>query len=187
MRTAIQQPTDYADKEGWYKYGEHTEKYFAEVFCPSIGIYNIRINPEKEYNKYAPDLLIDDNLADLKGCYKPFFTTQSKFGMPPESSVSFDRVDYCRYMSYYSSIKTIFWLDWEAQCKYGVDVKEVRAIYVLPLSYIHKLVINKTAKEYNITKRGFDKDHFKKNVLGGEHLGNYVMPLAGFPYLWKGV
>jgi hypothetical protein len=186
MRSAIEKPTNYTDKEAWYKYGETTEKYFAEVFCPSIGIHNIRINPEKEYNQYAPDLLIDDNLADLKGCYQPFFLTQRKFGMPPESSVSFDRIDYCRYMSNYSSIKTIFWLDWDKQHRFGVGVPEVRAICVLPLADIHKLVIDKTAKEFNIEKRGFDKDHFKRNVLTGEHLGNYVIPLAGFPYLWKG-
>ncbi|MDO4705225.1 MAG: hypothetical protein Q4A98_03305 [Comamonadaceae bacterium] len=69
-----------------------------------------RINPAKNMDKTAPDLIIDGAISDLKTQNTPFFTA-SRYGLDPRFAVTFNRKDYERYKRIYPSIVIYFWID----------------------------------------------------------------------------
>ena len=115
----------------------------------SIGVH---INPEKAYNKYAPDLVFEDNIADLKYQGTTFHKSREMFGIPPEKAVTFNGKDFRRYKEKYPGIQVLFWVDrkqetWTDRSGKKYVSPESHGVFKAPLSLIEKL-INQRAKKW---------------------------------------
>ena len=129
---------DTEDKDWWVVYGADLEKKFVEKVCPKIGLKG-KINPKKEIDPTAPDLIVNNRLADLKTQNTPFFTVsrynkrvgENKLPFDPTFTVIFNKIDYLIYRELYPNLDIYFWVHWK-QTKY--NSKNGRVINVLPIS-----------------------------------------------------
>lgn len=118
---------DTENKSWWVKEWRSAEEEFVGLAQKSN--LNIQINPAKEIDVYAPDLLIDNKLlGDLKCQRAPFFSS-GRYGMNPQTCVTFNRKDYERYSRLYRDIIIIFWVKWETlSYKLGGRIIEVNPL-----------------------------------------------------------
>jgi len=103
---------DTQDKLWWCEKGVELETRFVNDVAPRLGIPAV-INPEKAHNPYAPDLLVDGHIADLKYQGKPYFKALEQGGVDSQYAVSFNGKDYERYGLKYPEIEIFFWVHWE--------------------------------------------------------------------------
>lgn len=116
---------DTEDKSWWVNEGEKFEGVFVGIIAPTLKIDAV-INPEKENNPYAPDLIVEGLLSDLKYQSTPFFMAHSRYGIPNQYAVTFNRKDFVRYGENYPDIRLYYWIDWkELQKEIGGIVYEV--------------------------------------------------------------
>jgi len=133
---------DTEDKKWWVEYGARQEVWFVNEIAPKIGLV-AELNPEKNTNPFAPDLLVDEDkkLADLKTQYTPFFKARELFpsaGLDPTYTVTFNKKDYERYLENYPNIHIIFWVNWQE-----IEYKEDSRIYrVKPLKGVWRCTLN---------------------------------------------
>jgi hypothetical protein len=88
-------PINNQDRFSYYKLGEKYEDKFVEI-CQAYNI-DAQINPEKETNKFAPDLKVKGKTSDLKTQTLPFFKSQQKFNISPLDTITLNRKDVERY------------------------------------------------------------------------------------------
>jgi len=88
-------PINNQDRFNYYKLGEKYEDKFVEI-CQAHNI-DARINPEKETNKYAPDIEVKGKVSDLKTQTSPFFKSQEKFNISPLDTITLNHKDVERY------------------------------------------------------------------------------------------
>jgi hypothetical protein len=101
---------DLQDKRRWCKDGETLEQSFVRRFSS----LSYLINPEKEINPYAPDLLNSQTqkLTDLKSQHSPFFMAGRLFSIEPTFAVVFNVKDRVRYEEFYPHIDILYYIDW---------------------------------------------------------------------------
>lgn len=134
----MDKPLDTENKIAWCFYGRKKEDVFVDDICPYLGIKAI-INPEKKTNVYAPDLIVDGIVSDLKYQGLPFFTAGIKWGKDPQYAVSFNCKDYERYTQKYPDINIYFWINWERTQFSELSVRPMWGVWEIPfpvLSYI---------------------------------------------------
>jgi hypothetical protein len=111
------------DKAYWWKSGEDYESIFIKEIAPIIN-RNLVINPEKKQYKASIDLLnIDSGIfADLKTQETPFFTAY-RYGLNPQTTVTFNKKDYEYYAKQYPTADIYWWVNWKqtAYKSYTVD------------------------------------------------------------------
>ncbi len=100
------------DKRYWVEAGREKEWTFVQRVLPALGFQAV-LNPAKAQDPYAPDLLVEGHLADLKCQRTPFFKARERFGIDPRYAVTFNRKDYERYCEHYPSLDIYFWIDWQ--------------------------------------------------------------------------
>ena len=88
-------PINNQDRFAYYRLGEKYEDKFVEI-CQANNI-EAGINPEKETNPYAPDLIMNGKVSDLKTQTLPFFKSEKIYNIPPEDAISLNRKDVERY------------------------------------------------------------------------------------------
>lgn len=98
------------DKQFWCKRSLVDEVEFVQ-YANYLGL-DARINPAKTHDKYAPDLIVNDRLADLKQQTLPFFRAGDFYGVDPQYAVTFNEKDYVRYRIKYPNIVVYFWINW---------------------------------------------------------------------------
>lgn len=153
-------PHNTEDKGWWYQHGERLEETFVELCVTRLKI-DARINPEKELNKTAPDLVVEGTLADLKTQNTPFFTA-GRYGLDPRFAVTFNRKDYERYKSRYPNIVIYFWLDW-AQTEWNdIQVDYLGGFFRLPFREVAAL-IEQGAPEHSYIRRRDPADRNAKS------------------------
>lgn len=140
---------DTENKKWWVIHGKELEKAFVKNIAPNIGL-NAVINPEKETNYCAPDMIVDGRLAELKCCMTPFFTAGkrvSAWGKPSEplTTVTFDRKDYLRYKEQYPDLDIYFWVSWadsEYKTAQGeiIRVRGLEGVWFIPFKKLSKLI-----------------------------------------------
>ena len=136
----ILQYGDLQERSDWYIRGENKEAVFVHRYKSRL---NVEINPEKNYNKTAPDLVVNGVFSDLKTQNTPFFTA-SKYNFNAQDSVTFnlkDALNYQRYLSH-SSFLIFFWVDWVAVKM----VSDIRTLSVLPCRGVWKIDFSKLNK-----------------------------------------
>jgi hypothetical protein len=103
---------DLQAKSIWCKEGEKIEEAFVAKFGQNL---DLKINPLKTVNPYAPDLVFRENeLADLKTQNTPFFKAKKLFNIDPSYAVVFNKKDAIRYYRLYPEIIIYFWVEWHS-------------------------------------------------------------------------
>ncbi|WP_312422101.1 hypothetical protein [Anaerospora hongkongensis] len=165
------------DKQWWIdNYGLPREEYFIENIAPSVEGVKVLLNPEKNVNPYAPDLITPEGkIADLKCQTTPFFKVKELFNLDPQFTVSFNKKDYERYSQNYPNIVVVFWVNW-VETSYTqkgngkiYTVKPMNGIWSCELNSINNWVKNSRVplhKYYNRTddKLGNAKDSYLLNL-----------------------
>ncbi|MDO5968278.1 hypothetical protein Q4Q35_00520 [Flavivirga aquimarina] len=166
---------DLQDKGVWCQTGASKEKVFVDKFGKSL---NLIINPEKENNPYAPDLLNTSTnlLADLKTQNTPFFQAQTRFNYDPQYTVVFNGKDRHRYKEKYPDIEIYFAVDWQAiKFENGkiIEVKPMTGVWFIPFQKLDKLLESSPFHSYGQRKfdqRGNAKGSYVLNLLNNNFI-----------------
>lgn len=169
------------DKNWWQIHGVNLENKFVDVVCPKISL-NAEINPEKEQDPTAPDLIVNGRLADLKTQNTPFFTVsryskkvgEEKVPFDPSYAVTFNKKDCIRYRKLYPDIDIYFWVHWK-ETEY-----ENNGISVLPISgvwYVNFQDLLHYIKEINAPLHKYRRRY---NDQGGNAKESFVLDLCDF-------
>ena len=118
-------PTDLNDRQAFYELGDKYEKAFVKKMRKKN--YDVQINPDKETNKTAIDLLWDGKLVELKTRRTPFFKS-GNYQIDPNHAVTINGKDIDNYAET-PTLEVVFWVKWPAQTKYGVTVKAVNGVW----------------------------------------------------------
>lgn len=153
-------PHDTEDRGWWYIHGEKLEESFVTLCRERLGM-DARINPAKERDKTAPDLIVQGTVADLKTQNTPFFTA-GRYRLDPRFAVTFNRKDYERYKRLYPDIVIYFWLDWTQTTWRDSSVAYLGGIYRLPFSEVAAL-IEAPAPEHSYINRQSPNDRNAKS------------------------
>lgn len=126
----------------WYVHGETLENDFICECVPLIG-RNIRRNPEKDIDPTVIDLMDytdtpEGEPCDLKTQNTPFFTAGKycyqregrRINYDPSYTVTFNRKDYERYRELYPDCRIYFWVQWQQQSGYGINIENVSGVWV---------------------------------------------------------
>jgi len=145
---------DWNDKLWWCKYGEELEREFVDNIAPSYGL-NAIINPEKETDVYAPDLVVNGEIADLKVQVTPFFTSDN-----PQWCVTFNFKSRKLYTLYYPDIVIYFFVHWRTLKWRNVIVEPLYGVWRVRLrdmdfSTLHEYKNGK--KSYLMDLRDFER------------------------------
>lgn len=160
------------DKSWWCHHGVRLEKAFVELANEHLMLQAME-NPEKTENPYAPDLIVDGILSDLKVQNTPFFVSK-RYGLDPRRAVTFNRKDYERYKKLYPHINIYFWVDWtQTESKFG-RVDYLAGIYRLPFAKIAEL-IERGAPEHDYLHR--------RNDTQGNAKSSFLLDLRQFEVL----
>jgi len=100
------------DKAFWVEVGRDKKTEFVERILPGLG-FDGSVNPAKAADPYAPDLIVEGHLADLKSQRMPFFKAREKYGVDPQFAVTFNEKDFLRYRDRYPSMDIYFWVVWQ--------------------------------------------------------------------------
>jgi hypothetical protein len=131
-------PHNTEDRGWWYLYGEKEELRFVKLCQDQFGL-DAKINPEKANNKFAPDLVVNGVVSDLKSQTTPFFSS-TRYKLDPRFTVTFNRKDYERYKNLYPDIDIYFWVNWtQTTSKWG-SVKYFAGIFTLPFRDVAKII-----------------------------------------------
>lgn len=156
-------PHDTEDKGWWYQHGEKLEETFVRLCSEKLKI-DARINPDKELDKTAPDLIVERSLADLKTQNTPFFTA-GRYRLDPRFAVTFNRKDYERYKRLYPSIVIYFWLDWKQTTWKDCKVDYLGGFYRLPFADVAALIENDAPEHTYIHRSAPDDRNAKSSFL----------------------
>ena len=129
------------DKAHWVEeYGLEKEQRFCSIVLPRFGLFGY-VNPEKEHDKYALDIIVEGVMGDLKCQETPFFLSEKKSGIPAEHEFSFNRNDYERYKTTHYQAVIYIWVRWKEQTGCGVWVPAVCGLWRCPFSEIDRQVL----------------------------------------------
>jgi hypothetical protein len=120
-------PASPEDKSYWCKRGEQDERDFVAFVAAGHGL-SVQPNPLKRFDPYAPDLLLDGSLADLKAQRTPFFTAE-RYGLDPQFTVTLNAKDLERYGALDEDLAILFWVRWDRlRAKFGRRSYQVRPL-----------------------------------------------------------
>lgn len=138
---------DTEDKQWWCTQALADEIEFANRL-EQAG-HEACINPQKRLDKYAPDLIVNGRIADLKCQKLPFFRAQELYSVDPQYAVSFNLKDMQRYRAKYPTIVIYFWANWSTT---EMDISGIRYT-VQPMSGIWRAELpeieSQTVHTYN--------------------------------------
>lgn len=129
---------DTEDKSWWLQHGENLEFDFVTKCRNLLGL-EISINPQKQMDKTAPDLVFEGCLADLKTQNTPFFTS-SRYGIDPRFCVTFNRKDFERYSAMYPEIIIFFWVDWKQLTYKEMSTSHLVGVFKVGFQQLREMV-----------------------------------------------
>ncbi|MBI6882942.1 hypothetical protein [Pseudomonas putida] len=146
---------DTEDKMRWCREGEVYEQMFVEKM--NLHSYlTVQINPEKNSNPMAPDLLVPGyGLCDLKAQRTPFFTA-SRYNISPDDAITLNIKDVIRYRELYPEIGIFFWINWQNNKAANDRFKPVKykwGVYFATIGDVLSLIDNGIAKTHEYQHR----------------------------------
>jgi hypothetical protein len=136
--------------------------------------YDAIINPKKETDKYAPDLIVNGRLADLKHETAPLFTS-GRYGVEPQYSYTFNRKDYIRYKNLYPDIDIFVWLEWKTTSMCGQVVQPMNTVWLITFDHLKDKIESGSVPLHTYKRRIDDK---KRNAKD-----SYVFDIREFTHL----
>lgn len=159
-------------KEKRCRKGELSEIDWVQKIAPLLGL-NAIINPAKTDNVYAPDLIVNGRIADLKHKRVPFYSAGFLYAINPQYAVTFKVEDFKRYIRDYPDIDIYFWVDWK--CK-----KLGRLTLVKPMVGTFRVNIQEIAKRIR-----FGKPEVPKHIYNDSSDGDaYVFDVSTFTQIF---
>jgi hypothetical protein len=168
----VPHPTE--DKAWWCQHGSDLEARFVKICKDQFGL-DAKINPDKATNPYAPDLVVNGVLADLKVQNTPFFTAP-RYGLDPRFTVTFNRKDYARYSELYSGIDIYYWIDWAQLAWKDRRVQYLGGVFWAPFKKLAGM-IEAGAPEHNYIHR--------RNDTQGNAKSSFLLDLRSFKPLFQ--
>jgi hypothetical protein len=181
MPHAPDAPADPQDKKAYCEYGVKKEFEFIDFFDTHVEKGGVEINVDKVTDKYAPDILLYGELADLKAQRTPFFTA-ARYKLDPRFTVTFNKKDVERYTELYPEIHIVFWIDWKTtewkpatnQNSNTIKVQEQHGVYLATFEQISRMIHKAPLHEY--------KD--RKNDRQGNAKSSYLLDVRAFTQLY---
>lgn len=132
------------DKPYWCKQGERDERDFVDFVASAHGLA-ATINPCKRYDRFAPDLLFEGKLADLKTQRTPFFTA-GRYGLDPQFVVTLNVADVERYQEHSVDFSVLFWVRWDTvRRRFGLREYSVRPLEGIWQTSVREVVARASA------------------------------------------
>lgn len=159
--TTTTQPHITEQKSLWYEVGVEYENQFVGEVCPRLGL-DISINPDKEVKPWACDLLVNNKTpADLKRQTQPFFSAHTKYGMPSQYTVTFNKKDIINYYEKYdpNTFELFFWVSWGDEKRFGTQVNKMHGVWQCWLKDIMSFAKDCGATWHNYERRGAGDTH----------------------------
>ena len=118
-----------------------------------------RLTQKKSTNPYAPDLINNSKIADLKTQNTPFFKAKKLYNIDPSYTVVFNRKDAERYWKLYRDIIIYFWVEWHSvkfvMGSFEQEVKYINGVW--SIKFIDLVELLKVAPEHHYQQRVTDK------------------------------
>lgn len=147
---------DLQDKSLWCEKGISYEETFINKYGAGL---NLKINPQKGTDRYAPDLVNKQGMvADLKTQNTPFFQAKLLYSLDPQYAVTFNVNDFNRYKDRYPGIEIFFWVKWvvtrfESNSR-SIIVNPMEGVWYIPFDKLIELA--KTAPIHRYKQRQED-------------------------------
>lgn len=179
------------DKAWWCEAGAEKECVFVEQVLPLLGFSGV-INPAKQYDPFAPDLVVNGHLADLKSQRTPFFKAKELFGVDPQFAVSFNDKDYHRYAEQYPDIDIYYWVVWQTTSRRiaGEErrVKPMAGVWRASFAALRNRIEHESVRSHTYLHRLLDgqgngKSSYMFDLRKFEFLGG--SSVAGDGLLWE--
>jgi hypothetical protein len=123
-------------------------------FCEILNKMNIKsmINPDKKLNKYAPDIIVNNNIADLKYRATPFYSSNHYYNIDPQYAITFNVKDYTHYKEKYPDITIFFWIDFKETSRVyknkKIEILKINKILYSHLDEFEKILIDSPIHSY---------------------------------------
>lgn len=174
------------DKRWWLEAGLRREIAFVQEIAPLLGM-EAQINPAKEQDPYAPDLVVDGQLADLKCQTTPFFRAESFYGVPVRVAVTFNRVDYERYREQHPDIDLIWWVHWD---QHEMRFRDSSVVKTAPLNGVWRIGFATLAEHIAAGEFQLHEYIHRRGDTRGNARDSFVLDLREFTQLttdeWQG-
>lgn len=158
------QPDDVNDKKSWIDYGDQCEFDFVKMMNKAGFV--AEINPEKTMNVYAPDLIVNGRVAELKTRRSPFFMSQKKYGIDPNYAVTINTRDVDRYASENPGMMIFFWTTYNKETRYGVEIAGIDGVWAIRMDKLYRLTRDAPVHKY-----------VSRDGSGGNKTESYVVDL----------
>lgn len=155
---------DAENRSEWWNKAEVWEAEFIKRFGKELGVM---INPFKEINKTAPDLICQDSVfGDLKFQSAPFFKAKDLYGVDVQYSWSLNEVDIIDYAyKHYDKFKIYVWSSWKKDMEYkGIKVKAMSAVFETDIQKLRRLIAT-SPPLHEYIKRKYGKDNAKSSYV----------------------
>ena len=167
MTRRLKPPEHNENKSAWVELGSRYEKEFIKLLRHH-GV-DAAINPVKTTDPYAPDLLVNGRVAELKTRRTPFFKSLEQHGISPDTATTINRKDIERYIKTNPGMVVFFWVYWPKQERYGVEVNECCGVWFARMDKLKKICDSAPVKTYE-NRSGED----------GNKVTSYVIDLNDF-------
>lgn len=176
VSTNLSKPADTEARSKWYSHGEDLEDAFLAKVAPSLSL-TIKLNPKKDLDPTVIDMLYLNKFdADLKTQNTPFFTA-TKYGVPPQYAVTFNKKDYDRYNKLYPFSVIFFWVHWTTLEWNGKRVQPMDVVYKVPFWKLRRDIESGSIKLHTYERRKTDKRANAKD--------SYVLDIRNYTLLTK--
>lgn len=177
----ILQNTNTEDKLSYCKEASDVqEPAFVEFINGLNGLVTLRINPDKEFDPYTHDLIVNGAPGDLKTQDTPFFKSETLYDIDPQWAITYNHKDYLRYKKKYTSVgkNVVLFFDVtrKDEVKYDVKTFPMRAIFYTKASDIEKMIENKEVPLHEYLNR--------KNDDQGNAKSSYVIDVRRFNMIY---
>lgn len=161
---------DLQNRAAWYEHGLSAEQVFVSRYGSRL---NVAVNPAKQRDPTAPDLVFRGHLADLKCQNTPFFLAH-RYGLQPTYAVTFNLKDALSYGPAghdYRGFHVIYWVDWVAvrmrigDSDYGV--RPLTGVWAVEFARLDALRRQRPIHWYNQRERHEEADPHRKRLLAG--------------------
>lgn len=149
------------DKTFWVNHGRSDEDVFVSDIAPRIGLVAM-INPEKKTNPYVPDLVVNNQLAELKHQTTPFFKAEILYKISNQYAVTFNKKDYLNYSANHPDLIIYYWVNWKELSKTIrgeiISVKPLIGVWRIPFSFFSSRIEENKAPLHTYIRRVEDNE-----------------------------
>ncbi len=155
-------PHDTEDMAWWLTFGETLEVEFVKK-CRETGL-SVSLNPEKRFDKTAPDLVFNGKRADLKTQQMQFLSA-ANYGIDPSYYVTFNRKDFERCSTMFQDIILFFWVEWKQRAYREYSIDRLAGVFLVELPRVSKMIADGASEHFYLRRRGDRQGNARSSFL----------------------